>query len=110
MQHLRMALVTQVWWVPNQGDHSCEITHHMEVCTTISHHFWPPNHVGLHVAHCFHFQAHRTHVQPTKLNPNVPAIMPALYTKPHVMQSLKDSQKQGQKLQRLLSEHYLTAL
>ncbi len=49
---------------------------------TISDCFQPPDHVGLRATHHFCYQAHRTHAQPTKLDPDMPAIVLALYTKP----------------------------
>jgi len=78
--HLHVALVTQAQHVPDRGGHPCEVTRRAEACATISNHLRPPDHVGLHVAHRFRSRARCTRTRPTKLDPDVPAIAPTLYT------------------------------
>src|SRR6266702_1649817 len=80
--HSRAALATQARRVPDRGGHPCEVTRRAEACATISNHLRPPDHVGLHVAHRFRSRARCTRTRPTKLDPDVPAIAPALYTTP----------------------------
>ena len=80
--HSCVALATQVQRVPDLGGHPCEVMHRAEACVTVSDCFWPPNPAGLCVAHHFHFQAHHTYAWPTRLDSDMLAIAPALYTTP----------------------------
>ncbi len=85
MPHSHVALATQVRRVPDLGGHPCKVTRRTEACTTVSNHFRPPNPAGLCVAHHFRPRACRTCAQPTRLDSDAPAIIPALYTTPHAL-------------------------
>jgi|SRR6266702_2090053 len=80
--HSRAALATQARLVPDLGGHPCEVTCHVEACATVSDHFRPPDPTGLRVAHCFRSRARCTRARPMRLDTDVPAIAPALYTTP----------------------------